>query len=107
AACTDVAGRGWAPGRAGARGARVRCARGGGGSADRRSKAGACDGDRQRTGHVTWDPELDELRRRTELAAAMGGEEKVARQHDAGKLAVRERIDALVDPGSFHARGAH
>jgi acetyl-CoA carboxylase carboxyltransferase component len=55
---------------------------------------------------VTWDPELDELRRRTELAAAMGGEEKVARQHDAGKLTVRERIDALVDPGSFHEVGA-
>jgi acetyl-CoA carboxylase carboxyltransferase component len=55
---------------------------------------------------VTWDPELDELRRRTELAAAMGGEEKVARQHDAGKLTVRERIDGLVDPGSFHEIGA-
>ncbi|HKA94391.1 MAG TPA: carboxyl transferase domain-containing protein [Acidimicrobiia bacterium] len=55
---------------------------------------------------MTWDPELEELRRRTELAAAMGGEEKVARQHDAGKLTVRERIDALVDPGSFHEVGA-
>ncbi len=55
---------------------------------------------------MTWDPELDELRRRTELAAAMGGEEKVARQHDAGKLTVRERIDALVDPGTFHEVGA-
>jgi acetyl-CoA carboxylase carboxyltransferase component len=55
---------------------------------------------------VTWDPELHELRRRTELAAAMGGEEKVARQHDAGKLTVRERIDALVDPSTFHEVGA-
>src|SRR2546421_4566410 len=35
----------------------------------------------------------------------MGGEEKVARQHDAGKLTVRERIDVLVDPGSFHEVG--
>ncbi|HYV58642.1 MAG TPA: carboxyl transferase domain-containing protein, partial [Acidimicrobiia bacterium] len=55
---------------------------------------------------MTWDPELDELRRRTELAARMGGEEKVARQHESGKLTVRERIDALVDPGSFHEVGA-
>ncbi len=55
---------------------------------------------------MTWDPELDELRRRTELAAAMGGDEKVARQHDAGKLTVRERIDGLVDRGSFHEIGA-
>src|SRR5438445_7562998 len=36
----------------------------------------------------------------------MGGEEKVARHHDAGKLTVRERIDALVDPGTFHELGA-
>ena len=81
-------------------------ARSGGGFADRRCNAGACDGDRETGGLVTWDPELDELRRRTELAAAMGGDEKVARQHDAGKLTVRERIDALVDPDSFHEVGA-
>jgi len=31
----------------------------------------------------------------------MGGEEKVARQHEKGKLTVRERIDLLFDPGTF------
>src|SRR5512147_3169043 len=36
----------------------------------------------------------------------MGGEERVARQHDAGRLTVRERIDRLADPGSFHETGA-
>nr|WP_246331249.1 carboxyl transferase domain-containing protein [Saccharopolyspora hordei] len=36
----------------------------------------------------------------------MGGPEKVERQHDHGKLTVRERIDALLDPGSFHEIGA-
>jgi acetyl-CoA carboxylase carboxyltransferase component len=36
----------------------------------------------------------------------MGGEEKVARQHAAGRLTVRERIDALVDPGSFREIGS-
>src|SRR5436190_1258057 len=36
----------------------------------------------------------------------MGGEQKVARQHAAGRLTVRERIDALLDPDSFHEVGA-
>lgn len=53
-----------------------------------------------------WQAEVDELHRREELAAQMGGPDKVARQHDAGKLTVRERIDALLDPGSFHEVGA-
>ncbi len=30
-----------------------------------------------------------------------GGEERVARQHEAGKLTARERIESLLDPGSF------
>ena len=54
---------------------------------------------------MTWDPELDELRRRTELAAAMGGPEKVDRQHAAGRLTVRERVERVLDPGSFHEVG--
>jgi acetyl-CoA carboxylase carboxyltransferase component len=55
---------------------------------------------------VTWEPELDELRRRTELAHAMGGAERVERQRATGRLTVRERIDALLDDGSFHETGA-
>jgi acetyl-CoA carboxylase carboxyltransferase component len=54
---------------------------------------------------VTWEPELDELRRREELARLMGGEERVARQHASGRLTVRERIDRLFDPDSFHETG--
>ncbi len=57
-------------------------------------------------GPVTWDPELAELARRTELAQRMGGEEKVARHHAQGKLTVRERIDGLLDVGSFREVGA-
>jgi acetyl-CoA carboxylase carboxyltransferase component len=53
-----------------------------------------------------WEPELDELRRREELAKEMGGPEKVARQHERGRLTVRERIDRLLDDGSFHESGA-
>jgi acetyl-CoA carboxylase carboxyltransferase component len=55
---------------------------------------------------VTWEPELEELRRREELARAMGGEERVARQHASGRLTVRERIERLFDRGSFHETGA-
>ncbi len=36
----------------------------------------------------------------------MGGVDKVKRQHDQGRLTVRERIDRLIDGGSFHEIGA-
>src|SRR3954469_18535909 len=55
---------------------------------------------------MTWQPELDELRRREALASQMGGPERVARQHAAGKLTVRERVERLLDHGSFHETGA-
>ena len=54
---------------------------------------------------MAWETELTELDRRRALAALMGGEERVARQHATGRLAVRERIDALVDTGSFREVG--
>lgn len=53
-----------------------------------------------------WEPEIEELARRTELARRLGGAEKVERHHAQGKLTVRERIDALVDAGTFHEIGA-
>ncbi|MEO3474529.1 carboxyl transferase domain-containing protein [Roseomonas sp. CAU 1739] len=55
---------------------------------------------------MNWTAELDELRRREAMAREMGGPDKVKRQHDGGRLTVRERVDALVDPGSFHEVGA-
>ena len=55
---------------------------------------------------MSWEPEVEELRRRAALARRMGGEAKVARQHAAGRLTVRERIDALLDPGSFAEIGS-
>ncbi|MEX0906892.1 MAG: carboxyl transferase domain-containing protein, partial [Gemmatimonadota bacterium] len=41
---------------------------------------------------------LEELRRQAEQG---GGAERVARQHERGKLSARERLDLLLDPGSF------
>jgi acetyl-CoA carboxylase carboxyltransferase component len=55
---------------------------------------------------VTWQPELGELRRRQKLAERMGGPDKIKRQHDAGRLTVRERIAELLDADSFHEIGA-
>jgi acetyl-CoA carboxylase carboxyltransferase component len=55
---------------------------------------------------MSWDPELEELARRQEHARELGGPEKVERHKSQGKLTVRERIDALLDPGSFHEIGA-
>ncbi|MEL0002053.1 MAG: carboxyl transferase domain-containing protein [Rhodospirillales bacterium] len=55
---------------------------------------------------MSWEPELRELRRREAMARAMGGVDKVNRQHAGGRLTVRERIDGLVDQGSFHEIGA-
>ena len=55
---------------------------------------------------MSWEPEIEELKRRVALAHGLGGTEKVARQKAAGRLTVRERIDGLVDGGSFHETGA-
>jgi acetyl-CoA carboxylase carboxyltransferase component len=53
-----------------------------------------------------WSAEIAELRRRQQLAAEMGGAERVARQRSRGKLTVRERIEAVLDPGSFREWGS-
>jgi len=46
------------------------------------------------------DP-LDELRKRNAEAEEGGGAERREREHKAGKLGARERIDLLLDEGSF------
>ncbi len=47
------------------------------------------------------DPRRALLDRMDESAERGGGEERVAKQHEAGKLTARERIDLLLDPGTF------
>ncbi len=44
---------------------------------------------------------LEELHHRQALAEQGGGEARVAAQHKKGKLTARERLDLLLDPGSF------
>ncbi|HEX8539263.1 MAG TPA: carboxyl transferase domain-containing protein, partial [Cystobacter sp.] len=41
---------------------------------------------------------LQQLEKQAELG---GGADRIAKQHEAGKLTARERIDLLLDPGSF------
>jgi len=54
---------------------------------------------------MSWRDEVDEIARRRALARELGGEQAVARQHARGRLTVRERIEALADPGSFSEQG--
>ncbi|MEO0694591.1 MAG: carboxyl transferase domain-containing protein [Pseudomonadota bacterium] len=54
---------------------------------------------------MTWEHELEELKRRQALAEKMGGTEKLARQAARGKLNARERLAALVDEDSFREIG--
>src|SRR5688572_1742067 len=48
-----------------------------------------------------WKPLVDDLNTRREKAYGMGGPELVERQRSLGKWPVRERIETLLDPGTF------
>ena len=50
---------------------------------------------------MTLEEKLAELEKRNAAAEAGGGPERVERQHKAGKLSARERVDLLLDEGSF------
>jgi len=50
---------------------------------------------------MSLDERLEELRRRNRAAELGGGEERIRRQHKAGKKTARERLELLLDPGSF------
>jgi acetyl-CoA carboxylase carboxyltransferase component len=52
-------------------------------------------------------PLVEELAERRAKAALGGGEEKIAKQHDAGKLTARERLALLIDAGTFTELGIH
>jgi propionyl-CoA carboxylase beta chain len=53
------------------------------------------------SGAMSAEDRFAELRRRHAQAEAGGGEERIRRQHKAGKKTARERLELLVDPGSF------
>ena len=44
---------------------------------------------------------VEQLEQKREAAALGGGQERIDRQHSRGKLTARERIELLLDEGSF------
>jgi methylmalonyl-CoA decarboxylase subunit alpha len=52
-----------------------------------------------------WGPALEEIERRKTETLAMGGEARLIRQRERGRLNARERIAALFDPGTFSEIG--
>ena len=54
---------------------------------------------------MAWEPEIEEIHRKRELARELGGAEGVARQHKNDRQTIRERITGLADPDSFDEVG--
>src|SRR5919109_5379188 len=50
---------------------------------------------------MTTSNNVDKLRELNQRAEAGGGEQRARRQHEQGKLLARERLDILLDSGSF------
>lgn len=57
------------------------------------------------TGPKTKKEKFEELDRKNREALKAGGEKRIQAQHDKGKLTARERIDLLLDQGSFEETG--
>src|SRR5689334_15740337 len=54
---------------------------------------------------ISMQQKVDELKKRTHEVMLGGGADKLEKQRKSGKLTARERIDALVDPGSLDEAG--
>ena len=54
---------------------------------------------------MTWKPEVDEIKQRRALALGQGGPDAVAEQHSQNRLTIRERVDQLLDSGTFEELG--
>jgi acetyl-CoA carboxylase carboxyltransferase component len=54
---------------------------------------------------MPWQDRAKEIDERRRLAKHQGGEDAVQRQHDKGRLTIRERIDRVVDKGSLREIG--
>ena len=53
---------------------------------------------------MSWKKETVEINKRRKLAKAQGGKEAIKIQHDKGRLTLRERIELLLDKGTFQDR---
>src|SRR6056297_3643904 len=50
---------------------------------------------------MTMDDRIEELREKREKARQGGGEDRIAKQHDKGKMTARERVDYFLDDDTF------
>ena len=55
--------------------------------------------------HGPMQAKVDDLAVRRSAASEMGGPERIERQHREGKLTARERVELLIDPGTFREYG--
>ena len=54
---------------------------------------------------MAWEQAIDDMKYVRGLAAELGGPDRVKRQHSGGRYTIRERIEKMVDPGSFLEAG--
>ncbi len=54
---------------------------------------------------MSWDVEAREIAERRRFAEALGGPERIERQHATGRQTIRERLEQMVDAGSFQEVG--
>ena len=54
---------------------------------------------------MKWLKEIKGITQRRKLAKELGGKKSVTKHHERGKLTIRERIDLLVDKGTFQEQG--
>lgn len=50
---------------------------------------------------MSTQEKIEKMLKKSEVILAAGGEKRVAKQHESGKMTARERIAALLDEGSF------
>jgi len=50
---------------------------------------------------MSIEKKIEEVKKRAHLAEVGGGEERIKKRHEEGKLTARERINLLLDDGSF------
>ena len=50
---------------------------------------------------MSMDAKIEQLRKMREQARLGGGSERIEAQHKRGRLTARERLDLLLDKGSF------
>ena len=62
-------------------------------------------GDGRYKSSVSWKKEVDRIAQQRRLAEELGGAEAVSRQHERGRLTIRERIDGITDAHSFAEMG--